>query len=302
LSLGSSAAAAGRTFSWFAAFGIAAAIVGCKSDALPSSSTSAQASSASTPLATSAPAGTTRDEVHGGIRFLVLFRGGADEHSPLIVGIHGRGGSPERFSRVFRDFSGRAELAFAQGPSRSGDGWSWLPMWSSDDADFVAAFDAAEKQLWQAIAHLSHGRRVIVTGFSQGGMLSYVLAARHPREIAYAFPMAGGAPPALLPHDHAPTAPVYALHGTSDPVIDVSIARSTVAAFREQGAKAELREFAGVDHDMPPALREDLLSHVRAEVDAENARAAPLGSAAHEGRTGNAPGVREGDAAPEPLR
>jgi hypothetical protein len=85
-------------------------------------------------------------------------------------------------------------------------------------------------------------------------------------------------------------------------VIDIAIARSTVAAFKEQGATAELHEFAGVDHDMPPALREDLLSHIRAVVDRQGAPAAPLGSAAHEGRTERAPGVREGDAASEPLR
>jgi phospholipase/carboxylesterase len=213
----------------------------------------------------SASPATTREEVHGGIRFLVLFRGGADENSPLVVGMHGRGGSPERFSRVLQDFSGRAEIALAQAPFKLEQGWSWLPAsqhW--DDAESTSAFDSVEKKLWQAITELSHGRRVIVTGFSQGGMLSYVLAARHPREIAYAFPVAGGAPPALLPRDRAPTAPVYALHGTSDDVIDISVARSTIAAFQAQGATAELREFAGVGHDMPAALREDLLAHIQA--------------------------------------
>jgi phospholipase/carboxylesterase len=110
---------------------------------------------------------------------------------------------------------------------------------------------------------------VIVTGFSQGGILSYVLAARHPREIAYAFPIGGAAPPGFLPHDRQPTAPVYALHGASDQVIGVDAARETIAAFKEQGAKAELREFPGVGHDMPAEVREDLMAHVRAVTDAE---------------------------------
>jgi len=285
------------------AVGWLAASTGCKSDALPWRNTSASASSASAGAAP-ALAPKMREEVHGGIRFLVLFSGGADDDSPLVVGMHGRGGSPERFSRIFHDFSGRAKIAFAQGPSKSDQGWAWLPRAESfDDAKFVAAFDAAERQLWQAITDLSHGRRVIVTGFSQGGMLSYVLAARHPREIAYAFPMGGGAPPALFPHDHAPTAPVYALHGMSDDVIDISLARETIAAFREQGAVAELHEFAGVGHDMPPALRDDLLAHIGVAVDAESARAAPTpGAPARGGRTGSAAGVRDADAASKSLR
>jgi phospholipase/carboxylesterase len=261
---------------WFAA-----AIGGCKSDALPSSSTGVPPPM--TPASSAPPASSAmvRDEVHGGIRFLVLFRGGADETSPLVVGMHGRGGSPERFSRVLRDFSGRAEIALAQAPFQLDQGWSWLPTplhW--DDAESASLFDDVEKKLWQAITELARGRRVIVTGFSQGGMLSYVLAARHPREIAYAFPMAGGAPPGLLPRDRAPSAPVYGLHGTSDEVVDISNARSTIAAFRARGATAELHEFAGVGHDMPAAMRDDLLAHIRAAVDAESSRVAPVGSAA----------------------
>jgi phospholipase/carboxylesterase len=230
--------------------------------------------------------------VHAGIHFLVLFRGGADDRAPLIVGMHGRGGSPERFSRVLQDFSGRAEIALAQAPTKSGEGWAWFPgSHTLEEPEFVAAFDAAEKQLWQAI-----------TDFSQGGMLSYVLAARHPRDIAYAFPISGCAPPAFLPRGQALTAPVYALHGTSDQMIEIDLARSAVAAFKEQGGTAELREFAGVGHDMPPPLREDLLAHIRAAVDAESARAAPADSAARQGRAGSGAGVRGGNAASESLR
>jgi phospholipase/carboxylesterase len=247
-------------------FGLLAA---CKTDARPTSSTGAPASSSSAANRTPTIAFTTHDEVHAGIRFIVTFRGGADDRAPLVVGMHGRGGKPERFAGVFQNFDGRAEIAFAQAPSKWNDGWSWFPEWhGDDDPAFVAAFDAAEKQLWQAIMELSRGRRVIVTGFSQGGILSYVLAARHPREIAYAFPIGGAAPPGFLPHDRQPTAPVYALHGAIDQVIDVGAARSTIAAFKEQGAKAELHEFPGVDHDMPAELRADLMAHVREVTDA----------------------------------
>jgi predicted esterase len=52
-------------------------------------------------------------------------------------------------------------------------------------------------------------------------------------------------------------------------VIDVGAARETIAAFKEQGAKAELHEFPGVGHDMPAEVRADLMAHVRAVTDAE---------------------------------
>jgi phospholipase/carboxylesterase len=115
---------------------------------------------------------------------------------------------------------------------------------------------------------LAHGRKVIVTGFSQGAMLAYALAARHPDEIAYAFPISGGAPHRLFPHNPARTAPVYALHGTDDRVIPIYFARATVAAFRDSGGKAELREFAGTGHTITPAMHADLVAHIVSALDA----------------------------------
>ncbi|MET0595280.1 MAG: hypothetical protein ABW133_21450, partial [Polyangiaceae bacterium] len=193
-----------------AAIAFAALIGGCKSDSALSSTGSRGASSAAPAQSSALPA--ARDELHQGVRFLVNFRGGADERSPLVIAIHGRGDTPDHFARLFQDFNARAELAWPQAPERYSDGFSWFPgSRGMTETELAASMDAAEKRLWPAIAELARGRRVFVTGFSQGGMLSYVLAARHPIEIAYAFPIAGGAPRALLPHGRAPAAPIYAL-------------------------------------------------------------------------------------------
>jgi phospholipase/carboxylesterase len=283
----------------------------CKSDSArlsnnPSGPSTAATSSASSSAPTGASPPTAlpraRDEVHQDVRFLVNFRGGADEAAPLVVGIHGRGSTPENFARIFRDFSERVQIAMPQAFMRYGDGFSWFQLTrNQSDAEFAAALDGAEQKLWTAIREVARGRRIFVTGFSQGGMLSYVLAARHPGEIAYAFPISGGAPRALLPRARAATAPVYALHGASDELIEVGFARSTVAAFKEEGATAELREFAGVGHNVTPAMREDLLSRLRAAIGSELGRAGPIGSVHEAGRVGSAPGVREGDAAPKSV-
>jgi phospholipase/carboxylesterase len=131
---------------------------------------------------------------------------------------------------------------------------------------------AAEEALWPAIADVAHGRRAMVTGFSQGGVLSFVIAARHASEVAYAFPISGGAPRPLWPRDRQPTAPLYALHGTDDPVVPLLFARATVAAFRANGGRAELREFAGVHHEVTPEMREDVLAHVESAIADERRR------------------------------
>jgi phospholipase/carboxylesterase len=198
-----------------------------------------------------------------GLRVVEIFPHGADTSAPLVVALHGRGGRPEKLAWLWDDFPQPIQVALVQGPERFGWGWEWFdwPRGTSDDA-LAAAVGAAEDKLWPTIVALAHGRKVIVTGFSQGAMVAYALAARHPDEIAYAFPISGGAPHHLFPRNPARTAPVYALHGTDDDVIPVYFARATVAAFRDSGGKAELREFAATGHTITPAMHADLVTHI----------------------------------------
>jgi phospholipase/carboxylesterase len=279
---------------------------GCKSDSTLSSTARGSAGEgAAQGRGTTSPvtaAGAPRDEVHAGVRFLLHFRGGADDDAPLVVAIHGRGDNPDSFSGSFRDFTARARFAYPQAPEKFSDGFTWFPGGrGTTEEQLAAAIDDAEKRLWPAIVDLARGRRIFVTGFSQGGMLSYVLAARHPREIAYAFPIAGGAPGPLLPRDRAAAAPIYALHGSSDPMIEVQMAERTVAAFREAGATVMLRQFAGVGHTITGEMRADLFDHLRAAIEAENARPGGSGSAEEQGRPKAVPRVDHGDAAPKSL-
>ncbi|HEY3595604.1 MAG TPA: dienelactone hydrolase family protein [Polyangiaceae bacterium] len=219
---------------------------------------------------------TTREQTVLGFKVLTIFANGADESSPLIIGLHGKGGSPERLgSRLWPDFPGRAEIALVQGPERAGFGFEWFdwPRQMSQE-DLAAVVGAAEEKLWPAIAALAHGRKVIVTGFSQGAMMSYVLAARHPDAIALAVPISGVAPFKLFPSGHASRAPLYALHGTSDDTVPIFWARATVAAFKDDGAVAELHEYPGVGHTITSEMREDVWAHVESAFTAFTADAA----------------------------
>src|SRR6185295_16566116 len=117
---------------------------------------------------------------------------------------------------------------------------------------------AAEARLWKGVAHLAGARRPIVTGFSQGGILSFAIAARHPDAVAHAFPVAGACPGPLLPKDRARAAPILAFHGTDDHVLDLQWGREAVHAFQEQGNVAAIKEYAGVGHTMTREIHDDL--------------------------------------------
>lgn len=199
-----------------------------------------------------------------GVNFVEFFERDANLASPLLVGLHGRGDTAQGFAPLWRNFPAKIEIALALAPLPYAGGRQWFdwPPGMTDDA-LADAAGAAETKLWPVIAELAHGRKVIICGFSQGAILAYVMAVRHPDAIAYAFPIAGRLPAKLLPRGNVRTAPVYALHGTADDRISIDASREAIAAFKAVGATAELHEFAGIRHTIAPAMRDDLVSHVQ---------------------------------------
>jgi phospholipase/carboxylesterase len=204
------------------------------------------------------------EETIEGARVLELFLHGASASSPLVVGLHGRGGSPENFARAFANYPGSIELALVQGflPTGFGSQWIDVPPTGTDE-DLARGIAAAEARLWPIIERVANGRPVIVVGFSQGAFMAWALAAKHPLAIAYAFPVSGGIPAALYPHDHQATAPVHALHGTDDARVSIAFDRVTRDAFVENGSVVDLREFAGQGHAISSEMQADLDARIQ---------------------------------------
>lgn len=205
-----------------------------------------------------------RTSQHEGIEMIDLFPNDADEKSPLVVAIHGMGDRPERWIDDYRRFPARVHIALPRAFDPYGEGYAWFRFEDGmTDEQFGAVVGNAEERLWRGIASLAGTRRVIVTGFSQGGILSFAIAARHPKEIVCALPVAGSCPGPLLPQEGSPAAPVVAFHGTADRMIDVKWARESVHAWKERGATAELHEYEGVAHTISPRMRADLWASIR---------------------------------------
>ncbi len=86
--------------------------------------------------------------------------------------------------------------------------------------------------------------------------MTFALAVTHPEALAAAFPISGVLPPSLYPSAAlssgprpATLPPVAAFHGASDLAVPTRGARASVAELRHAGYTADLREYAGVEHD-----------------------------------------------------
>ena len=207
-----------------------------------------------------------------GLRYLERVTGGAQPNDalPLVIGIHGRGGAPEHFVHALSGLSARARVILPYAPDPFGSGYTWFPNWN-DDAELADGTRHAADRLAAMIRELTARKptvgRPIVTGFSQGGMLSFTLAVLHPDLVGAAFPCGGFLAPPLYPSawpSDAPRPRIHAFHGTDDPMIAIADARSTVKRLTDVGLPAELSEYPGVRHTIALPEQRDLIAAIEA--------------------------------------
>jgi phospholipase/carboxylesterase len=219
-----------------------------------------------------------RDEASG-LEYLEIVTGGATagESLPVVVAIHGLGDNPASFRLLLDDLPVRARVVFPRGPMPHGsDGFSWFEF-RADDEDGAAelgagirvAADRVAKLIVAVTAKTSAPSRAVVCGFSQGGMLSFALAASHPELVSTAVPLAGYLPTTLWPRERPKSKPLpklVALHGEKDPLIPADSARWSVEALRGNGYDATLTTYPGVGHALSPPMRSALETTVVAAV------------------------------------
>jgi phospholipase/carboxylesterase len=193
----------------------------------------------------------------GKIAYLEMLTAGAHERQtlPLIVAIHGLGDRPERFVGFVAHFDVPARIVLPRGIDLHGDGYSWFPIGAGKNLELIArGMHEATEQLAVAIGQIVQQRptagKPIVTGFSQGGMLSFSLAVLHPELVSAAYPLAGALPPSFITKVSDATAypPIVALHGEADPVIRFADAQRSVTALKARGVDVQLRSYPSVQH------------------------------------------------------
>ncbi len=175
---------------------------------------------------------------------------------PLVIGLHGRGDSPEHFSAIAARLGPRFAWRFLKAPLAWRENTQWF---RNDSADGGRQDVQAALALIDAHVRQARGRKVALVGFSQGCMIAAHYAAAYPGSLA-AVLCAGGAlvfPPADVPPGPKPA--VLFVHGTEDPIVPLSRAREARQQLENRGLPSEFLEHAE-GHSLPdaetPRLRE----------------------------------------------
>lgn len=214
------------------------------------------------------PASATGWRSAAGVEYVEVITGGAgsEDRLPLIVAIHGLGDRPDNFADLVVDLPFAARVILPRGLDPvDEDGFSWFPIRarSTDVAGLsrgiAAAGDKVIAQIRELVAARPTVGKPIVTGFSQGGMLSFYLAVYAPDLFAAAVPVGGWLPPPLWPSGKPEVTPkIVALHGEADVAVKYPPTREAVEKLQDLGWPVELKSWPEVGHAIPPPIRREL--------------------------------------------
>jgi phospholipase/carboxylesterase len=183
---------------------------------------------------------------------LVVGSGGTDSASlPLVIVLHGRGSDSNDLAELaplidggYRFIFPDAPVAFEPSPGMR-FGFTWFDGWPAKRDSIIRS----RQLLLVFIAELllrypTPEGRIMLSGFSQGGMMSLDVGFRTDDPIAGVAVMSG----ALYEEDMPDFAarhqtPVLIVHGDADDVIPVAAARRTRRVLEDHGLDVEYEEF-----------------------------------------------------------
>ncbi len=134
------------------------------------------------------------------------------------------------------------------GPTR---GYAWFPIRMGGSPD-RGAIDDANKMVTEFLnaalqKYPVDRKKLVVLGFSQGGMMAYRLALRNPSKFAALVALSTYFPPDLKDEISDPAAlealPTLVQHGRADEMIEITRARASVESLRALKVPLTYREY-----------------------------------------------------------
>lgn len=174
--------------------------------------------------------------------------------APLIVVLHGHGGGARGMIQAWKNVAAKfgAVLVAPQALDKVGEGFSWTVSYESEYLALRAIEEARKK-------HNIDPKKIVLTGFSQGGMMTFNIALTHPEMFAGAIPISGfyDYRVAAVPDKPGVKLPRFAiLNGELDPEADNN--RATAKLFEKIGSPVMVNIYKGVGHAFPPKIDQDL--------------------------------------------
>jgi phospholipase/carboxylesterase len=206
------------------------------------------------------------------------FEPAGDGPHPTILAMHGWGSNALDLMGLAPYIArGRCMMLCPQGPVEveigAVNGYGWYPLRMGAPPDMEAMGRAADHLMRFVDAAIERypvdRRKLIVMGFSQGGVMAYNLAIRHPERFAALVALSTWFPEELAEYadnrDALARLPTLVQHGRADDMIDITKARQSVERLRALKLPLSYREYDGA-HEITVDELQDLSTFLMEKV------------------------------------
>lgn len=208
-----------------------------------------------------------------------LYEPQGERPHPTILTLHGRGANAFDLLGLAPYFcEGRFLMICPQGPLEmpigpGATGYTWYPLSMGGPPD-VPAIVHARNQLEEFLdaameRYPIDANKLVVLGFSQGGVMAYSLALRNPARFAALAALSSWLPEELIAEssvrEQVAVLPTLVQHGSEDNMIEVARARDSVERLRELRVPLTYREY-DMGHEISPRSLTDLSAWLEEKV------------------------------------
>lgn len=171
---------------------------------------------------------------------------------PLVLALHYGGTPTSTYGADFLNLLVTPALgdleAIMIAPNCPGNGWT-------DPVSVAAVNDIMD---WIRNMYNIDSSRIIITGFSMGGIGTWYFAATYPGVFAVAIPMASVPSQGII--DTISGIPLYVIQGEQDEIFSIAAIQNAVNALLNRGVSVQLEIIPGLSHyntgGYVPALKE----------------------------------------------
>lgn len=196
-------------------------------------------------------------------------------HPPVMFLLHGVGSNEKDLFGFADKLPDDYLVISARGPITISEGrYAWFHVEFTPDGPKIN-FNEQENSRkliakfigeMQAKYHFNE-KRIVLVGFSQGGIMNYSVALTHPGLVKGIAIMSSRLlpeiKPLIAPADKLKELKIHISHGTADNVLQVDYARNAKAHLESLGLKPDYHEYPGAVHTITPAMFADLLTWVK---------------------------------------
>jgi phospholipase/carboxylesterase len=195
---------------------------------------------------------------------------GAGPHSTILT-LHGRGANAfDLLGLAPYICNGKFLMICPQGPLETpigpgAIGYAWYPMSMGGPPDVSAILSSRRKLqafLDECLARYPiDAKKLVVLGFSQGGVMGYSLALSNPERFAALAVLSSWLPEELIPElsmkEAVQSLPTLIQHGSQDQLIEIQRARDSVERLRALRVPLTYREY-DMGHEITPRTLSEL--------------------------------------------